>query len=88
MKHGARHWLLSNPWREDERDCSSPHTCNALVYNFLKMKILHSYLHKKVVKRSIRRYREIQENLVRLLYPQGVLDQKIRVVQTKLISPT
>ena len=43
---------------------------------------------KKAEKRSIRRYRERQENLVRLVYPQRVLDQKIRIVHTKLITPT
>ena len=73
---------------ERVREIAPVHTpVSAPVYN-LKIKFYTPTFIKKAVKRAIKRYREKQENLVRLLYPQGVLDQKIRVVQTKLISPT
>ena len=51
---------------ERERETAPVQTpVSAPVYN-LKIKILHFYLHKKAVKRSIERYRVRQENLVRL----------------------
>ena len=69
-----------NPCRERGRETAPVKTpVSAPVYN-LKIKFYTPTFIKKAVKRSIERYRERQENLVRLLYPQRVLDQKIRVV--------
>ena len=56
---------------------------SATVYN-LETKNLHFYLNKKVVKRSLERYRVRQVNPVRLTVSIGSPGPKIRVVHTNL----